>query len=324
MFLFNGFHSFIFFFSLIFLLLVSTSGVLVAVCATVVVVAMATVLAPSNSEHAAVELDAAQVGNGHGSTLVTVILDKGVATVLLVLEVDNVSKVLQHGHQIVRAGEWRQVTNVDGGLPVGSLMENHVVAVGINHTHGGRVARVTTVANIRVHDVGVLLLLRGPIASDGSAAQPFTVHSREGLLGVGTLAEGNKSVPTAAASGHVPHDARLNHAAKYRECLGQEIVIDFRRQVADENVEIFGILGGLLSLISPIDFNFLCSVSFKSMPAIGGDTYTLVQNSAVQRLEGQVSANMLVVFNEGVVKTPSVLIGENLDAADIAGDLEQL
>jgi hypothetical protein len=69
----------------------------------------------------------------------------------------------------------------------------------------------------------------------------------------------DESVSTRPARLHVPHNASLGDEAECRESLQKDLVVDFVRQVANEDVEVVGcvLLRGVVRLIGPVDADFL-------------------------------------------------------------------
>ena len=166
-------------------------------------------------ERAAVDIVAVQLADGHGCVLMSVHLDEGEATISLEARLDNVAKVLKERDQILLSSVRGQVANVACGLPIGSLVDNHVIAV---DAVGREV--VVTIGSGRGHahllhgsllGDGRLALLVGPVAANGAGAEPLAVHRAQSLLGIGAIAESNEAVSTRPASLHVPHDPSLRH-----------------------------------------------------------------------------------------------------------------
>ncbi|KAH3678904.1 hypothetical protein WICPIJ_008792 [Wickerhamomyces pijperi] len=123
------------------------------------------------------------------------------------------------------------------------------------------VVAVVTVAVVMVVAITVLMMLllllwqfvRGPVQSDGSTSDQFTVHSLDGFLGVFLVGEGHKPVPSGSTGLHVPHDVGLNQRGKSLEGLLEELVVDVCGQVTDKDVEEILVLGALLGLVGPVD-----------------------------------------------------------------------
>jgi hypothetical protein len=157
----------------------------------------------------------------------------------------------------------RQVTDVARGLPLGSLRDDHVVALNAmgrevvvseggrgSHAHGGHC--------LLLGDGGLAFLV-GPVAADGARSKPLSVHGAERALSIGAIPEGDEAVSAGSARLHVPHDASFRNGTKGREGLEEDLIVDLVGQVADEDVEVVGrvFLGGVVRLISPVDADFL-------------------------------------------------------------------
>ena len=139
-----------------------------------------------------------QLAYGDRSILVAVHLDKRKAPIRLEPSLHHVTEVLKERYQIVLSGVRSQVSDVNGGLPLRSLGDDHVVALdtmcrevvvtvgsGRSHAHGGH--------SCLLRDRRLALLV-GPVAADGARTEPFAVHGAQRLLGIGSLAEGYEAV----------------------------------------------------------------------------------------------------------------------------------
>ena len=80
---------------------------------------------------------------------------------------------------------------------------------GGRHTHGHR----TMMRDRR------LALLIGPVAANGSRAQPLAIHGAQRFLCLRPVAEGDEAVTTRPSGLHVPHNTGLRHGAKNGERL---------------------------------------------------------------------------------------------------------
>lgn len=78
---------------------------------------------------ATIDIVATQLTNRHRSILMVVHLDKGKAAIRLEASFDNVAIVLEEWDQIVLGRVRRKVADVAGTLPLGSLLNNHVIAL---------------------------------------------------------------------------------------------------------------------------------------------------------------------------------------------------
>ena len=190
-------------------------------------------------------------------------LDEGESAVGLEARFDDETKVLKQGNNIVRGGVLGQVAHVDCGLPARSLRYNDIVAT-------DAVSRELVVAErsrgSHAHGLhGLLLsnrwlpLLVCPVTTDGTRAQPLSVHGAESLLSFRTVTEGNKTITTRAASLHVPHDTGLRDGTKGGKGLGEGLIVNLVGQITNKDVEVTRcvLLGGGVGLIGPVDANFL-------------------------------------------------------------------
>lgn len=190
-------------------------------------------------------------------------LDECKAAIGLKTSFEDVTEVLEQRDQIVLRGVRRQVAHVAGGLPLGSLLNNHVITLDAmsgkvvvtkgdsrGHSHGGH--------GLLLRD-GRLALLIGPVAPNGTGTKPFTIHGAQSLVSVLALTEGHETVTTRASGLHIPHDTRFRDRAKGRKGLQQDLVVDFIAQVPDEDVEMVRgvLLVRAVGLVSPVDANFL-------------------------------------------------------------------
>ena len=194
-------------------------------------------------------------------------LDERKAAVGLEARLDHKTKVLEERDDVVLGRVRGQVAHVAGRLPGRGLIDNHVVAV-------DAVGREVVVAVRRgrghahlLHGLllghGWLALLVGPVAADGTGAEPLAVHGAQSLLGIRALAERDEAVATRAAGLHVPHDAGLGDGAEGGEGLQQDLVVHLVGKIADEDVEMVRgvLLVVVVGLISPIHANFLRSAN---------------------------------------------------------------
>lgn len=206
-----------------------------------------------------------QLTNSHGRVLMRVHLDKRETAVSLKASLENIAKVLEQRNQIVLSRVRGQIADIASGLPLRSLLNNHVVALnalsrevvvtkwgGRSHAHGSH--------GLLLGDRGLALLV-GPVAANGARSQPFAIHRVQCLVGVGTVPKSDKPISTRASSLHVPHHTRLRDRAKGRESLSQDLVVHFVAQITDKDVEMVGsvLLVGVVRLVSPIDADFLNS-----------------------------------------------------------------
>jgi hypothetical protein len=207
----------------------------------------------------------------------------------------------------------RQITDVARGLPLGSLRDDHVVALNAvgrevvvseggrgSHAHGGHCLLLGD---------GRLALLVGPVAADGTRSKPLSVHGAECALSIGAIPKGNEAVSARPARLHVPHDASFRNRTEGREGLEKDFIVDLVGQVADENVEVVGrvFLGGVVRLVSPIDADFLTeSVPMRTCAAMRARAYVVVDATPVERRHPSLGRARVVVLDETIVETLGV------------------
>jgi hypothetical protein len=224
-------------------------------------------------ERAAIDIVPTQLAYRHCGIFVRVHLNESEAAIGLESSFDNISEILKQRNEI-RLGRIRsKVADVARRLPLGSLREDHFVT--LNSMLG---KAVMAIRSRRCHSHGRhslllgyrrLAFLVGPVATDCTRSQPFTVHGRERAFGVGALTERHKAIASRATGFHIPHDARFGDRTEGRECLKQDLIIDLIGQVADENVEMATgvLLVGIAGLVRPVDADFLprsaCSLQFR-------------------------------------------------------------
>lgn len=210
-----------------------------------------------------VDIVAVQLADCRGSVLMRIHLHECKATVSLETSLKNIAEVLEERNQVVLGSIRSEVADIAGSLPLRSLLSHHVVALdavsrevvvtersGGSHAHGSH--------SLLLRDRRLTLLV-GPVAADGTRAEPFTVHRSESLVSLSAIAESDKSVSTGATGLHVPHHTGFRYRTESREGLGQHLVVDFIAQVADEDVEVVRgiLLVGAVGLVGPVDADFL-------------------------------------------------------------------
>jgi len=142
---------------------------------------------------------------------VSVHFDESKSTVGLETCFGDISKVLEERDQVRLRSVWSQVADIASSLPLGSLRNNHVIALDALgwevvvserscwcHAHGCHC--------LLLGDGGLALLVR-PVAANGTRPKPFSVHGAECAFGISTIPESDESVSTRSARLHVPHDA---------------------------------------------------------------------------------------------------------------------
>jgi hypothetical protein len=154
---------------------------------------------------------------------VSIHLDEGKASIGLESGLDDVAKVLEEWDEVILSGVGSEISDIDCGLPLRSLVVDHIIALnsmsremmmaigsGRCHTHGCHLY-------LLIH--GWLTFLIGPIAANCSRSKPLSVHGGKSLFGISTLTESYKSIASRATSLHVPHDTGFGHGTKGRESL---------------------------------------------------------------------------------------------------------
>ena len=193
-------------------------------------------------EWAAVDVVRVELTDCHGSILMRIHLDEREPTVGLKASLENVAEVLEQRHQVILRGVRGQIADVAGGLPLGSLLDDHVITL---HTLSGEVVVSKRSGGGHAHGshglllrYGRLTLLVGPVAADGARSKPLAVHSVESLISIGAVPESNKSVSTRASSLHIPHHTSFGDRTKGGEGLSQDLVVHFVAQVTNKDVEV--------------------------------------------------------------------------------------
>lgn len=272
-------------------------------------------------EGTAVDVVAIELADGHGGVFVGIHLDEGKTSIRLETGFGHVAKVLEQRDEIRLSGVRSEVTDVAGGLPLRSLLYDHIVAL---HSVGGEVVVSERSGRRHAHgchslllrDGGLTLLVR-PVAADGTRAKPFAVHGAEGPFGIGAIAESDETVAARPACLHIPHDTSLGDGTKSREGLQEDFIVDLVGQIADEDVEVVrGVfLGRVVGLIGPIDTDFLrllmrargrgrCRGRGKGRGR--GEsryTYVVVHAATVEGLHGAFGGARVVEFDETVVES---------------------
>jgi hypothetical protein len=131
-------------------------------------------------QRAPVDIIATQLANRHGGVLVCVHLNKSKAAIRLEASLNNVSKILEQGNKVILGGIWRKVANVDGGLPLGSLLHNHIVAldtVGWEMVVAERRSRSKSSRHhgLLLGDRWLALLIR-PVTAYRAGSEPLSIH----------------------------------------------------------------------------------------------------------------------------------------------------
>ena len=138
-------------------------------------------------------------------------LDECETTIRLEARLNNVAEVLEERYEVILCGVRSEVADVACGLPSGSLLDNHIVAL---DAMGWEVMMTEWSGRSHAHRRHSLLLgdrrlafLVGPVAANGARSKPFTIHGAQSLLCVLALAERDEAISSRATCLHVPHDA---------------------------------------------------------------------------------------------------------------------
>jgi hypothetical protein len=127
--------------------------------------------------------------------------------------------------------------------------------------------------------------LIGPIDTNRTRTQPFTVHGCDGLLRICFVPESEEAISARLPRIHIPHYPRIGHGTKSAESFGEDVVIDFGTEVTDEYMIMTGrVFLILLSLVGPVDTD-LCVEDLAS----------------IEGLEGGFRSTHIDVFHEAVV-----------------------
>lgn len=166
-------------------------------------------------EWASINIIAVQLANRHCGILMGIHLDESKTAIGLEARFDNEAKVLEQGNKIVLGRIWREVANVAGRLPGGSLGDDHIEAV---HTMRREVVMAEGCGGRHAHlRHGLLLgnrrlaLLVRPVTTNRAGPKPLAIHGAQGLLGLGAVTESDEAVAPGAAGLHVPHDSGFGH-----------------------------------------------------------------------------------------------------------------
>lgn len=214
-------------------------------------------------ERASINIIAVQLANRHCGILMGIHLDESKTAIGLEARFDNETEVLEQWNKIVLGRIWREVANVAGRLPGGSLGDDHIEAV---HTvrrevvmAEGRGGRHAHLRHGLLLGNGRLALLVRPVTADRPGPKPLAIHGAQGLLGLGAVTESDEAVAPGAAGLHVPHDPGFGHRPEGGEGLHKDLVVDFVRQISHKDVEVVGsvLLARRVGLVRPVDADFL-------------------------------------------------------------------
>lgn len=214
-------------------------------------------------QRSTIDIVTIELANRHGSIFMRVHFDERKSAIGLQAGLENVTKVLEQRHQVVLRGVRCKVADVARGLPLGSLLDDHVVAL---DTVGWEMVVTKGCGRGHAHSRhrlllgnGRLALLVSPVAANGTRTKPFAIHGGQGLVRITTVTESNEAIATRTSRLHIPHHTGFRNRTESRESLRQDLIVDFVAQVTDEDVEVVrGIfLVCAVGLIGPVDTNFL-------------------------------------------------------------------
>ena len=189
--------------------------------------------------------------------------DKRKSPIGLEARLDNVAEVLEQRDEVVLSSVRRQVSDVASCLPRGSLLDNHIIAL---NAVGREVMMAERSGRCHAHGRhGLLLrnrwlaLLICPVATDRPRSKPLAIHRAQRLLCILAFAESNEAVSSRSPSLHIPHNSSFGNRTKCRESLEEDLVINFVREIANENVEVVGgvLLVRGIGLVCPVDTDLL-------------------------------------------------------------------
>lgn len=220
----------------------------------------------------------------------------------------NVAKILEQGYQVVLSRVWSEVADITCCLPARGLVQNHVIGLtplswelmvakgsGGRDTHGCH--------GLLLRDRRLTFLVC-PVASNGSTAQPLSVHTGQSFLGITAVPESHESITSGTTRFHIPHDSSFRDGAKGGERLEQNFIIDFIAQIAHEDVKVarcvFLIIG--VGLIGPVDLDL-----------------GMVNSSSVQSIHGAISRTGVIVLDEAVVQSFSLYLVMSVEARALPG-----
>lgn len=261
-------------------------------------------------QRAPIDIISAELANSHGGIFMGVHLDECKATVGLESCLNNEPEILEQGNEIILGGIRCEVSDVAGCLPLGSLLNNHVIALHTvcwemvvtersswSHSHSCH--------SLLLRDRGLSLLV-GPVATNCARTEPLAIHGVQSLFSIWTLTERNETIATRATSFHIPHDTSFGYGAKSGECLEQDFIIDLIAQIAHENMEVVGsvLLVRVVRLVCPVHTDFLVTIRILLLFSGCGSefTYRLMNASSVEGLHSSLSRTRIIVFNETIIQ----------------------
>lgn len=166
------------------------------------------------------------------------------------------------------------------------------------------------------------VLLVRPVDPNRPTSKPLAVHRGDGLLGVGLVPECEETVTPALARVHVPHDPRVRERAERHEGLVEDGVVDFGREVTDEEVAVVRevLLLSIRVLVSPVDADLhvedLATIE-RRKGRLGGAHLVVLDKAAGRRKKGQSWENRKEEKRDRPVVDTAMLegtVGNDLDA----------
>ena len=212
------------------------------------------VLTPAAFDRPSVHHLPLQLDDSHSGMLVGVELDECEATVGLHADLGEIADGLEEGNKIRLRAVGHKIADIDSGVVCGRLLDDGFIRKWPTlEVDRGRGAASPTLTGTAGHGCPLSLLV-GPVDANGTRPEPFAIHGGDSLFGVGLVSEGKEPVATRLARVHVPHDTRIREGAERAERLGEDIVVDFGDEVADEDVIVVArVLLVLLALVRPVD-----------------------------------------------------------------------
>lgn len=120
-----------------------------------------------------------------------------------------------------------QVTDINSGVVRRRLLDNGLVGEGTTlEIDWCRCSTERSSGTGRRGSGCSLRFLICPVDTNGAGAEPFAIHSSDGLLRVCFVPERQKAVTTRLAGIHIPHHASIGQGAKSAESLGENVVVD--------------------------------------------------------------------------------------------------
>jgi len=187
-------------------------------------------------------------------------LDKSKATVGLHTNFGKIADGLKERDEVRLGAIWDEIADIDRRVIRWRLLYDRFVRQRSTlEVDGGRsVASPTRTRRRHGTNSTTLGLLVGPIDTDSTRTEPFTVHGRNGLLSISLIPECKEPISTRLSRVHVPHDTGIGHGAKGTKGFGQYVVVDLGAKITDEDMVVAGrVFLVLLALVGPVDTDLL-------------------------------------------------------------------